>query len=440
VMWYVQEDAEEFWMYSDYEWVAKGALRFDAGYKHDTNGVVVTGHIPDGTNSVTVTNETASPKTAYDIAVALRTLLAEGAGGITITAATNAFGQLTYTINDDDTIVSNALVSLIGSVSNDLDTAKQDASANLDTWSGVAPSANGQSLVAAANYAAMRTLLDLEAGTDFLAYSSFSANGISLVGAANYAAMRALLDLEAGTDFYSKSAEDTWRSNVSQTEMGYLDGATSDIQTQLNAKMEDLVDDASPTLGAVLDSAGYGSTNWREQVTLVATNTDYTLTRSDSGKVFTYTGTGDVLFDLPAGNTSAHLGQKFTFINTTTNLLKLNADCAIDNSDSGGDAYELYSGSGTNNLWPWSSCTVILAESNWWHVADARGDWTTTGTDAPTVPLSPYMPQTSTNDIPTVFTPRYVGDRLIIYSNTNRYYVAFGTTTNDWDSIYDVAP
>lgn len=45
-------------------------------------------------------------------------------------------------------------------------------SVNLQTWSGVTPSANGQSLVAAADYAAMRALLDLEAGTDFNAYSA----------------------------------------------------------------------------------------------------------------------------------------------------------------------------------------------------------------------------------------------------------------------------
>ena len=38
--------------------------------------------------------------------------------------------------------------------------------------------------------------------------SSSSANGVSLVTAANYAAMRALLDLEAGTDFYSIAAAD----------------------------------------------------------------------------------------------------------------------------------------------------------------------------------------------------------------------------------------
>jgi hypothetical protein len=48
-------------------------------------------------------------------------------------------------------------------------------SANLQTWSGVAPSANGQSLVAAADYAAMRALLDLEAGTDFLSPAAIAA-------------------------------------------------------------------------------------------------------------------------------------------------------------------------------------------------------------------------------------------------------------------------
>lgn len=48
-------------------------------------------------------------------------------------------------------------------------------SANLQTWSGVAPSANGQSLVSAADYAAMRALLDLEAGTDFYSKSAADA-------------------------------------------------------------------------------------------------------------------------------------------------------------------------------------------------------------------------------------------------------------------------
>jgi hypothetical protein len=130
-----------------------------------------------------------------------------------------------------------------------LGTTFQPLDADLTTWAGLTPSANAQSLVTAANYAAMRALLDLEAGTDFLtpaaiaaAYqpldsdlsaiafltttafgrslleaadaaalrtlAGLSANGQSLVTAANYAAMRALLDLEAGTDFYSIAGAD----------------------------------------------------------------------------------------------------------------------------------------------------------------------------------------------------------------------------------------
>lgn len=103
----------------------------------------------------------------------------------------------------------------------------QPLDADLTTWAGLTPSANAQSLVTAANFAAMRTLLDLEAGTDFLSPAAIaaayqplaanltewasinpSANGGSLVAAADYAAMRGLLDLEAGTDFYSKTAAD----------------------------------------------------------------------------------------------------------------------------------------------------------------------------------------------------------------------------------------
>ncbi len=47
--------------------------------------------------------------------------------------------------------------------------------ADLTTWASVTPSANGQSLVAAASYAAMRALLDLEAGTDFLSPAAIAA-------------------------------------------------------------------------------------------------------------------------------------------------------------------------------------------------------------------------------------------------------------------------
>ena len=57
-------------------------------------------------------------------------------------------------------------------LSRDIGGAIQAYDADLTTWAGVTPSANGQSLVSAANYAAMRTALDLEAGTDFNAYDA----------------------------------------------------------------------------------------------------------------------------------------------------------------------------------------------------------------------------------------------------------------------------
>lgn len=53
--------------------------------------------------------------------------------------------------------------------------AFQGADADLDTWASLTPSANAQSLVTAANYAAMRGLLDLEAGTDFYSISAANA-------------------------------------------------------------------------------------------------------------------------------------------------------------------------------------------------------------------------------------------------------------------------
>jgi len=110
-------------------------------------------------------------------------------------------------------------------------------------------SANGVSLVTAANYAAMRALLDLEGGTDFLTPSAIAAayqplaaaltslsgataNGIAVATAANYAAMRALLDLEPGVDYAAFPASSTlpvgYVGTMRYTGAGSLaDGATT---------------------------------------------------------------------------------------------------------------------------------------------------------------------------------------------------------------------
>lgn len=103
--------------------------------------------------------------------------------------------------------------------------------ANLTTWAGVAPSANGQSLVAAANYAAMSTLLQTTVGIYSQAYDADlttwagvtpSADGQSLVSAANYAAMRGLLDLEPGTDYLAVPASSAWGDVLFRGETGWV--------------------------------------------------------------------------------------------------------------------------------------------------------------------------------------------------------------------------
>lgn len=88
-----------------------------------------------------------------------------GTGGLHRTASdTWALRTLTggtgITVTNGDGVSGNPTLSL---------------DADLQTWAGVTPSADGQSLVSAANYAAMRGLLDLEAGTDFYSIAAADA-------------------------------------------------------------------------------------------------------------------------------------------------------------------------------------------------------------------------------------------------------------------------
>jgi len=53
--------------------------------------------------------------------------------------------------------------------------------------------------------------------------------------------------------FYTETEVDTWRSGVTQTEMGYLDGITSDIQTQLDVRCLESVFGTSIGTGLLLD-------------------------------------------------------------------------------------------------------------------------------------------------------------------------------------------
>ncbi len=91
----------------------------------------------------------------------------------------------------------------------DLVAAFQAKDADLTTWAGLTPSANAQSLVTAANYAAMRALLDLEAGTDF-----YSITAADTAFQPKDSDLTAIATLTATTDNFIQSKSSAWASRT----------------------------------------------------------------------------------------------------------------------------------------------------------------------------------------------------------------------------------
>lgn len=79
--------------------------------------------------------------------------------------------DLTFDVNSVSKTEFGYLDGVTSAIQTQLGT-KQAADADLDTFAGITPSANVQSLLGAADYAAARGLLDLEAGTDFYSVSA----------------------------------------------------------------------------------------------------------------------------------------------------------------------------------------------------------------------------------------------------------------------------
>jgi len=149
-------------------------------------------------------------------------------------------------INTGDQIISDATITTTDITTNNVSSAKHGFAPKGDGTTTKYLNANGLYSIPAAggDVSTSGTPVD----NDFAKF----VNGTDIEGR-SYSEVRTDLDLEAGTDFYSKTAEDTWRSSVTQTEMSYLNGTTSDIQTQLNAKLT--CDTTNVTnAGAVMDS------------------------------------------------------------------------------------------------------------------------------------------------------------------------------------------
>lgn len=100
----------------------------------------------------------------------------------------------------------------------DIGSTVQAYDAQLDTWAGLTPSANAQSLVTSANYAAMRGLLDLEAGTDF-----YSVSGANAAFQPIDADLTTIAGLTATTDNFMVATANAWASRTptqARTQLG----------------------------------------------------------------------------------------------------------------------------------------------------------------------------------------------------------------------------
>ena len=127
----------------------------------------------------------------------------------------------------------------------------------LITLSSLGASANGITLIGH-TFAQMRADLDLEAGTDFVAYSAYSANALTLIGH-TFAQMRTDLSLVPGTDVQAYSAKlaalaaQTWAADT----ITYQTSTSAVSTTALTAFGRSLIDDADAatartTLGLVI--------------------------------------------------------------------------------------------------------------------------------------------------------------------------------------------
>ena len=201
----------------------------------------------------------------------------------------------------------------------------------------------------------------------------------------------------------------------------------------------------------------------QEDYSLITSDTQLTI--DDGGKAYLVRGTAEVTVSLPTNSSALSVGMDFYFVNLTTNILTIDAPdgFSIDDSDPGA---QIYSGIQSTNYWPWSSIKLKQADSNWWHVVHARGDWTTTGTNATAVPppvrgiggtftmtgaitnyTVPYG-ATYTADMYPVVMAAAGFDQVVSFeyvsgtrSNfTFRVRGAGGFITNDWDVVWNANP
>lgn len=172
-------DASAFNACFGLDWATGGTFDQAGNYtltgSWDFTGATVTG-VSDGSMVYPGAGISVSTGSAWGVSLALDTDLSSVSASDdsvpsakATKAALDALPNIVFgtglTVAEDTPSVGTDTVSITANI-------YQAYDADLTIYAGITPSANIQSLLGAANYAAMRTLLDLEVGTDFNAYDA----------------------------------------------------------------------------------------------------------------------------------------------------------------------------------------------------------------------------------------------------------------------------
>jgi hypothetical protein len=151
--------------------------------------------------------------------------------------------------------------------------------ADLTTYAGITPAANVQSLLAAADYSAMRTQLGLVIGTNVQAYDADlttyagitpAANVQSLLGAADYSAMRTQLGLVIGTDVIAPSGNGSSLTGITQSQVSGL--TTTDRPQFANVRSTHSTLTYAATTDIDLDTDGFQTLTLTGNITFTTSN------------------------------------------------------------------------------------------------------------------------------------------------------------------------
>lgn len=195
-------------------------------------------------------------------------------------------------------------------VDSDIGSTVQAYDADLTTWAGLTPSANAQSLVTAANYAAMRALLDLESGTDFLSPAAIAAAYQPLDG--DLTSIAALTTTAAGRSVLTIADPNADRVIAWDDTAGAMAAiALADITSEASPATGDFIliygaeGDLRKVDWADLPGAGAGASTALDNLASVAINTTLVSDTNNTDDL----GTGAIAWRTAYLGTSLELGH-----------------------------------------------------------------------------------------------------------------------------------